>query len=66
MAGGAPKTEANHGLAEEARDFAIDVDRWSETVERLAEYARTGESVDAEEALRRFEDAVASRVRRKA
>ena len=37
------------------------VDDWSETLDRLTEYDRTGDYVDAEEALRGFREAVAAR-----
>jgi hypothetical protein len=38
-------------------------DRWAITKARLAEYDRTGESVDAKEALARFRTAISERVR---
>lgn len=59
-------TAAGAEVASIVRDAVADyVDDWSETIARLAEYDRTGESVDGEEALRRFEDTVASYARSK-
>jgi len=66
MADETTKVAPNRDLAEEGRGFAVDVDSWSESLERLAEYDRTGASVDAAEALHRFREAVASSFRRKA
>ncbi len=82
MAEGELKVELDKDLSEKVRTFAIAtgarvesvvreavadyVSDWSETLARLAEHDRTGESVDAEEALARFRDAVASRDRSRA
>ena len=44
------------------RDAVADyVDDWSETLQRLAEYDRTGVALDAEGVLGRFQNAVAAR-----
>ena len=46
------------------RDAVADyVDDWSETLQRLAEYDRTGVTLDAEGVLGRFQNAVASRAK---
>ena len=42
---------------------SVYLDNWSETVSRLADYDRDGIAVDAEDVLKRFRSAVASRVR---
>jgi len=82
MADGELKVELDTDLAERVRIFAAAagarvesvvrdavagyVDDWSMTLERLAEFDRTGESTDAEEALSRFQHAVAARAKNKA
>jgi predicted transcriptional regulator len=82
MTDGGLKVELDSALAERVRIFASAagakvesvvrdavadyVDDWSMTLERLAEYDRTGETTDAEEALGRFQVAVASRAKNKA
>ena len=77
MVDGGLKIELDSDLAERVRIFASAagaevesvvrdavagyVDDWSETLERLAEYDRTGAAADAATALDRFQDAVATR-----
>jgi len=39
-------------------------DQWSEAISRLAEYDRTGEYVDADEALSAFRSAISARLRK--
>jgi predicted transcriptional regulator len=82
MADGGLTIELNEALAERVRALAEAsgttaealvceavsdyVDDWSQTLDPLAGYDRTGQFVDAEEAMRDFQEAVAARFTSKA